>query len=342
MAGESGKARVRIEPLAIEAPAGRATGTGETPRRWFGQPYPWREAARWVGNNLWGPSRRYAALTRWLPPESLLGAVRRRLTIAFAGDLLPLRGRRCRPAAALRGLLRGADVLVANFEGTLATPDAHRVFMAQAHDEAILDFLADLFPPERTLLNVANNHAGDFGRPVFERSCERLEEAGFHIFGRAERPAARVEDVLVAGYTEWSNQPCRYVCRAEPALPGEGAKLRILTPHWGYELQAYPHPGQIARARELTGRWDLVVGHHSHWPQPVTAYGPRAGRRLVAYSLGNFTFGLPLVRHLRGLLLLVEVGPRADGDGAWGVGRTTWWWTRTVFTGAREAMVVLD
>jgi hypothetical protein len=316
--------------------------SGERPRRWFGQPYPWREAVRWVGNNLWGPSRRYAGLTRWLPPESTLGAVRRELVIAFAGDILPVGERRCRAAPALRALLHGADLLVANFEGTLAGSRVPRVFMAQAHGPGILEFLSDLFPPERTLLNVANNHAGDFDRDTFERSCERLEGAGFHVFGRADRPGVRVDDVLVAGYTEWSNQPCGAICREEPRLEGEAAQLRVLTPHWGYELQAYPHPRQIARARDLARRWDLVVGHHSHWPQPVTAYAEGGRMRPVAYSLGNFTFGLPFARHLHGLLLIVEVGPRQGGGGTWGVGRITRWGTRTVLLGRREAMVVVD
>jgi poly-gamma-glutamate synthesis protein (capsule biosynthesis protein) len=309
-----------------------------SPGGWFSQPYPPRDALRWVANNLWGPSRRHESLTRWLPQGAELEAITPRLTLAFVGDVMPSHGRAFSVAPALRQLFDGADLLVANFEGTLDSDRMPGVFMGQRHDEAVLAFLADLVPPSRTLLSVANNHAGDYGADGFARSVARLRAEGFRVLGLAEQPVVIEDGIAFAASTDWLNRPGAAVCRAEPPRPTAGM-LRVLSSHWGYEIEAFPRPPQLARARDLVSRWDLVVGHHSHWPQPVTAYEHGGRRRLVAYSLGNFTFGLAFRRHLRGLLLTVDVGPRADG--AWGLGRIRWWPTRIVLEGRRGAVVTI-
>ncbi len=305
--------------------------------RWFSQPYPPREALRWVANNLWGPSRRYAALTPWLPAGSVLEAITPRYRVAFVGDLMPLRGRRCHAAPELRAALADADLLVANLEGVLTAGDEARVFMGQAHDAGTIGFLADLFPPRRTVLSVANNHAGDFGERAFERSCTCLAAAGFRLIGRRDQPGITVDDIHVAAATDWSNRPCGYVWHVEPPGPDGPVRFRVLSPHWGYEMEAYPRPAQLDRTRRLLARWDLVAGHHSHWPQPVATVTSGDRPRLVAYSLGDLTFGLPFRRYLRGLVLVVEIGPRTDG--IWGVGRVRWWRTQVVLDGRRTATV---
>lgn len=298
---------------------------------WFSQPYPPREALRWIANNLWGPSRRHAGLTRWMPSDVVLEAIVPRRRLAFVGDVMPLRGRRFRAAPELRAALADADILIANLEGVLTAGDEPRVFMGQAHDVGTIDFLADLFPPQRTVLSVANNHSGDFGERAFEHSCGRLAAAGFRLVGRRDQPGITLDGIYVAAGTDWSNRPCGHAWCGEPPGPDGPAVFRVLSPHWGYEMEAYPRPAQIDHARELLTRWDFVAGHHSHWPQPVAVRTIDRVRRLIAYSLGNLTFGLPLSRFLRGLALVVEIGPRSHGT--WGIGRVRWWRTRVVLDG---------
>jgi poly-gamma-glutamate capsule biosynthesis protein CapA/YwtB (metallophosphatase superfamily) len=57
--------------------------------------------------------------------------------------------------------------------------------------------------------------------------------------------------------------------------------------HWGVERASVANGRQraFARAALAAGAW-AVIGAHPHVLQPIR----RSGRRLVAYSLGNFVF----------------------------------------------------
>ncbi len=294
---------------------------------YFSQPYGLRDAAAWLLHNVAGPSRRHADLTSGVPSGVIANLIRPALTIAFVGDVLPFRGAAYRVSDALRAFLEGTDYLVANFEGTIVEgrrPRPPRVFMGQAHSMQVIDFLADLFPPERTVLTCANNHAPDYGRELFERSRALLEARGFVTIGSVDKPAVLIDDaVAVAAGTDWLNRPAAYVQRLDPAPPVlAGARFRVLCPHWGYELESFPRPAHVRRAKGLLEGWDMIVGHHSHCPQPISLHEGPAARHLVAYSLGNFTFGYNLRHHLHGVVLKVSVGPL--GDGTWAAGRVEW------------------
>jgi Bacterial capsule synthesis protein PGA_cap len=292
--------------------------------KYFSQPYGLRDAAAWVLHNVAGPSRRYAELTDGVRSGTTANPIRQVLTLAFVGDVLPFRGVAFRVSEELREFLAGADVLIGNFEGTIVEGRPPRVFMGQAHSPQIIEFLTDLFPPERTVLTCANNHAPDYGRALFERSHELLTACGFRAIGGVDAPAALIDGVVaLAAGTDWLNRPADYVQGLDPAPPVHAdATFRVLCPHWGHELEAFPRPDQVQRANRLLERWDMIVGHHSHCPQPVSLRdGPRA-RQIVAYSLGNFTFGYNMRHHLHGLVLKVSVGPQWDG--AWAAGRVEW------------------
>jgi hypothetical protein len=78
------------------------------------------------------------------------------------------------------------------------------------------------------------------------------------------------------------------------------ADVVVVSLHWGVEYTREPQESQrrIARALIDAGA-TLVVGHHTHTPQPVERY--RQG--LIAYSLGNFVFDPVADRAAHGLLL---------------------------------------
>lgn len=313
VAGDPMKIRV-IRAAAPPAPDERRCG-------WFSQPYGLRDAAAWALHNVAGPSRRHGGLTPCVPRDTIANDIRPALTLSMIGDVLPLRGVAYRVSPGVRAFLAGADALIANFEGTIVEGRPPRVFMGQAHAPDVLDLMAGLFPPERTILCSANNHAADYGRDLFDRSRALLEARGFVTIGGADAPAAVIDGtVAVAAGTDWLNRPAPYIQRLDPGPPVPAdVAFRVLCPHWGHELEAFPRPAQVRRAHRQLARWDMVVGHHSHCPQPITL--ERDGR-LVAYSLGNFTFGYDLPHHLHGLALKVSLGPRADGT--WAVGTVQW------------------
>lgn len=311
-----------VDPIGA-LPPGAAPRSAES-RRYFAQPYGVRDGFAWLGNNLFGPSRRHADLVAAAPADVVLdGGIDPQLTIGFVGDIMPFRRRRFRWGAGLKSFLQDLHLLVGNLEGVLARPGAPNVFMGQRHAPDVLDFLTELAPPERVLLGVANNHSADYGWPELARSCGLLRRRGFHIFGLAEQPAVSVgRRVVIAAGTAWSNRPAHYVARLDQIVVPARQTFRILYPHWGYEMQAYPHPRQVAACDGELAGWDMIVGHHSHWPQPVTVHETEGRRRLVAYSLGNFTFGLRLAKYLHGAVVVVEVGTRADGR--WAAARLRW------------------
>ena len=306
---------------------------------YFSQPYGLRDAAAWLLHNALGPSRRHAGLTSVVSSGTIANPIRPALTLAFVGDVLPFRDASYRVGDALRTFLGGADYLIANFEGTIVEGRAPRVFMGQAHSPRVLDFLADLFPPERTVLTCANNHAPDYGRALFERSRALLEARHFRTIGSVDTPAVLIDDVVaVSAGTDWFNRPAPYVQGLDAVPPVRAdAAFRVLCPHWGYELESFPRPAQVRRATRLLEDWDMIVGHHSHCPQPISLHDAAATRQLAAYSLGNFTFGYDLRHHLHGVVLKVSVGPQRRGD-TWAAGRVDW--QPSVIRFARRAAVV--
>ena len=293
----------------------------DTRRRRFAQPYPAGEALYWLVKNLAGPPR---APIPFAPVGSdvVLNAVVPALSLAFIGDILPTRHLTVTVAPEVQAFIGRADWLVGNLEGPVVDGRVPWVFMGQPHTPAILDLLGTLARPERTVLLCANNHAADYGWRVHESSLAFLRRGGIRCAGeRAEPTAVLTPEVAVTAGTAWSNHPQDFLAPL-PAAPPSGFALRILTPHWGYELETVPRPGQIEQGERWVRTWDAVVGHHSHTPQPVAA--PRVGavRRPIAYSLGNFTFAYDLANHRHGRILRLEVGPTATGD--WAVGRLRW------------------
>jgi poly-gamma-glutamate synthesis protein (capsule biosynthesis protein) len=85
------------------------------------------------------------------------------------------------------------------------------------------------------------------------------------------------------------------------------ADIVIVSLHWGIEYAHQPQESQVRIAHDLIAAGaDLVIGHHTHTPQPVERY--RGG--LIAYSLGNFVFDPAGEGGRNGLLLQCTVTRR--------------------------------
>jgi hypothetical protein len=216
---------------------------------------------------------------------------------------------------------------VANLEATI-TAQRRRpgvLFGAlQRQDARMAGALAELFPPAATYLSVANNHAGDFEDLHYEGSCAYLEERGFRLFGRADRPHADIGGrIRLHAGTMWSNQVTRRVhwLGDEPADASDG-RLHILYPHWGHELEAFPRPDIVALAKEYCLRFDAILGHHPHTVQPVTLESAGGRERLVAYSLGDFCTEIRRNGYRHGIIAKLEMGPAPSGE--YRVGTIEW------------------
>jgi poly-gamma-glutamate capsule biosynthesis protein CapA/YwtB (metallophosphatase superfamily) len=253
----------------------------------------------------------------------VLNAINARLKLGFIGDLMEMRGRTLQIAPRVHRFFSDCDYLVGNLEGTITAAPKTRLD-AQRHDQTLLDAMAGLFPPERTHLSVANNHAGDFAPTIFRSSITCIEDRGFRIFGLRAAPFAEITGgVQIGAASLWSNRPCKEIaplavldeCSGNPTF-------RIAFPHWGYELEQFPRPDTVRAGHKLLGRYGAVIGHHPHVPQPVTALRHGSAVRLLAFSLGNFCTGLRFQKFRRGVIMKLDVGPGQDT--VWRIGAVQW------------------
>jgi poly-gamma-glutamate capsule biosynthesis protein CapA/YwtB (metallophosphatase superfamily) len=160
------------------------------------------------------------------------------------------------------------------------------------------------------VLNLANNHVGDYGRAAMLDTVRETERLGMRAVGAGsdlrralapqvvERLGLRVAFVgfseiapieFAAGKqtpgTAWASPES--VVKAVRAAR-KRADVVIATFHWGIEKSPYESAAQqtLAQTAALAGA-HLVIGAHPHVLQPIR----REGSALVAYSLGNFVFG---------------------------------------------------
>jgi hypothetical protein len=188
------------------------------------------------------------------------------------------------------------------------------------------------------MMNMANNHAYDFGEVGYKNSQKALDGAGIKYTGFpgmisvGEAKGVKIAVVGFASY-KWSNL-CSDLDGAEKIIKDAAtqADLVVVQVHQGAEGSDKTHtkPGTeyflgenrcdtIAFAhRVIDAGADLVVGHGPHVMRAMEFYKGR----LIAYSLGNFagyralsfngTVGI-------GGVLKVQLG----GDGSWKSGSLT-------------------
>lgn len=190
----------------------------------------------------------------------------------------------------IRPIFTKDDLTIVNLEGTLtnATAKAKKTFRFKGKPE----YTTILVRGGVDAVNVANNHSHDYLQRGFTDTLANLKKYGVGYFGYNMAYTKTIKGVTVGalGYEGWKNEKgLRDQIRRDIALLRQrGAKIVIVTFHWGVERKYYPDATQKA-----LGKWaidsgaDLVVGHHPHVVQGIEEY---KGRYIV-YSLGNFMFG---------------------------------------------------
>lgn len=300
-------------------------------KKFIATPYNTKESIGWVMRHVTGPSKKHSGLVKGMPQRHELNrdvTVKHRL--AVIGDIMTVRSAGVEFGRNLRGFIKGSDYLVGNFEGTItdAVKPGLSLLFEERHAPKIIGVLADLFPPEKTCLCVSNNHSGDFGKTEFFKSIELLEAEGFRLFGWVERPHIDIENSLrlVCG-TMWTNKPCDYICMLERAeehvRPGV---FNLLYPHFGYEFEMYPRPDIVELAGKLAQKFDALVGHHAHCPQPVTVHQAGGANKLIAYSAGDFLGSYRTKKYQYGMIIKAGIGTAPDGS--WRIGTAEWRFTR--------------
>lgn len=160
------------------------------------------------------------------------------------------------------------------------------------------------------VLTAANNHAADFGGTGITETLRHLEAlkarglltyAGLGIGPRRYEPGTFMRRGSKIGFAaigrginhdgpDGPGQPL-YASPADfervtRGLGGSDADVKVLSVHYGEELNLIPADADRARLRSAadSGRADIVFGHHSH----VASGVERRGDAVIFYGLGNF------------------------------------------------------
>ena len=205
--------------------------------------------------------------------------------------------------------LRDADIAFGNLES--AVSERGTPFPKQFNFRGTPAALAGLRRHSgMDVLNLANNHVGDYGPEAMLDTVRGVEGLGMKAVGagpqlrRALAPQVIERLGLRVGFVGFSNiAPVEFA--ASESGPGTAwatpeavasavqaarrrADIVVATFHWGIEKQTLESADQRALADvAVAAGAQLVIGAHPHSLQPVR----RQGASLVAYSLGNFVFG---------------------------------------------------
>jgi Bacterial capsule synthesis protein PGA_cap len=160
------------------------------------------------------------------------------------------------------------------------------------------------------VLNLANNHVGDYGTAALLDTVRLVRRYGMRAVGAGGSLASASEprvverlglkiafvgfsDILPASFFAGPDR-----AGTQQATPGNitssvrrarrRADVVLATFHWGVERATVENGRQRGFASlALAAGADAVIGAHPHVLQPIR----RNGRKLTAYSLGNFVFG---------------------------------------------------
>jgi poly-gamma-glutamate synthesis protein (capsule biosynthesis protein) len=222
------------------------------------------------------------------------------------GWVLPRTQRTGNPGA-VRALIEGADLAIANFENP--APDQPRYHTSGTVFSADPALIAGLANAGIDYVSLANNHIRDAGGTGLLQTIANLKANGIAASGSgrtlaaARRPgrfivqgtsvAILAYDAIAAGYhatpTRIGSAPlvASYVREDVRAARAAGAELVIVFPHWGTEYESKPFAAQQRLARMIIDAGaDMVIGNHAHWAAAMEVYKGRP----IWYALGNFVF----------------------------------------------------
>ncbi len=257
-----------------------------------------------------------AAVGGGVPAKSVLVKTRA-VSLAAVGDVnlgdgvadvIGARGARY-PWSGVAPVLRKADVAFGNLECAVSTRGSRveKAFNFRGHPSWLRTTRTyagmDVF-------NLANNHAGDYGDTALMDTVRYVRRFGMIPVGAGSNLAAArkpktierfglkiafvgFSDIGPASFAAGPNSPGTAFA-TDAAIRSGVRRARKLAPiviatfHWGVELARSPDGRQRAFGNAaIAAGADAVIGAHPHVLQPIER---RSGRRLVAWSLGNFVF----------------------------------------------------
>ena len=261
------------------------------------------------------------------------------VTLTFGGDIMLDRGVRNSVMKNFGGdysllfdkleILKDSDIVFANLEGPASDKGADL--------KSLYSFRMDpsTIPALRgaglSIVSVANNHAGDWGREAFTDTLDRLTENEIEYVGggtkeKAETPVIIEKYGMKIGYLGFSDVGPKWM-EASTVNPGillasdprfdeiirnasSQVDQLVVSFHWGDEYKQIHNARQEELAhRAIDAGAKLVIGHHPHVIQDTEVYK----NGYIVYSLGNFIFDQRFSKETtEGLLMEIKI--KKDGS----------------------------
>lgn len=190
-------------------------------------------------------------------------------------------------------VLKKADLLLINLETPLLEncplTDTGMVFCGS------LKHLEGLKQIDVDVVNLANNHSGNWGEEGIRQTAEALKNEGMAVCGLGELAVKAVKGTSFGflGFNDVDYQPL-LIADADEKLMAEQVRsakkqvdVLLISMHWGAEYTHLPTERQKSLAYLLIDNGaDLIIGNHPHWIQPIEFYKGK----LIVYAHGNFVF----------------------------------------------------
>lgn len=258
------------------------------------------------------------------------------ITIAFGGDtngvdhIARFLNSGGDPFKNVKDLLTSADISVLNLESAVTTLTEHQVKQYVFNSNP---YLLDWMKTDGVdIVNIGNNHAGDYLREGVTETIKNLEDRDLKVIGggNSGRDAWTAKVVNVrgtkiaflgiakinggagtvasgdyAGTTDgWDEQVIELAIKAA----ARQAKAVVVYVHWGVEEKTCPEKSDV----EIAQKWlewgaTAIIGSHPHRQQPYVL----ANGKVIDYSLGNFAYyikGGEGIKSGIGLLTLAPTG----------------------------------
>ena len=223
------------------------------------------------------------------------------------------------------GILKKSDIVFANLEGPISDigKDMRNLYSFRMDPSAV----PALKGVGLSVVSVANNHVGDWGRDAYSDTLARLKEnevlytgGGVNI-GEAEQPVIIEKYGIKIGYLGFSDVGPNWMKATESEIgillasnprfteiiqnASKQVDYLIVSFHFGEEYKTKHNTRQEYLAHKaIDAGAKIVIGTHPHVVEDTEVYK----NGFIAYSLGNFIFDQGFsINTMQGMLLEIKL-----------------------------------
>jgi poly-gamma-glutamate synthesis protein (capsule biosynthesis protein) len=208
---------------------------------------------------------------------------------------------------AVRDLIKGADIALANFENPAPNKFTwHRSGTIFSADPTLIDGIK---AAGFDVMGTANNHIRDQGANGLLQTLKNIRKRDIKTAGSgkdlaAARKPAIIDvdgvkvailayDAIAGSYHATASKvgsapmTAKVVKADVKQARANGADVVVVFPHWGVEYRATPSAGQRKLAKQIIDAGaDMIIGNHAHWTAAMEVYKGKP----IWYALGNLVF----------------------------------------------------